>query len=310
MDSMKYRNVLIKLVKELGNEDIVWILHVINKEKIIYDLKLRILDNDDLELIEMDIDKLNSSKNLNELKNNIIIEISNYHEELAEDLIFHVNEYKESLMIRGRNMFQYQSNKRLLFFTLNEIKIKDREFSKLINLISNPYIRFLYIIFIFREYYRNNRELDYIEKTYAQLMTEKSLHFKKYDHVAFYKWAKNYMDQDQDNYRKFNNSLITPIEDSDFSIVVNSIFDRMYIENTHTYSALKDKLANAWYQKIYRAKNKGKAHRYFLTDKALESLKVLSLKYDKSEEKMIEHLINKCFVEECADYSGQSMYSC
>lgn len=118
------------------------------------------------------------------------------------------------------------------------------------------------------------------------------------------------MDQDQDNYRKFNNSLITPIEDSDFSIVVNSIFDRMYIENTHTYSALKDKLANAWYQKIYRAKNKGKAHRYFLTDKALESLKVLSLKYDKSEEKMIEHLINKCFVEECADYSGQSMYSC
>ena len=70
MDSMKYRNVLIKLVKELGNEDIVWILHVINKEKIIYDLKLRILDNDDLELIEMDIDKLNSSKNLNELKNN------------------------------------------------------------------------------------------------------------------------------------------------------------------------------------------------------------------------------------------------
>ena len=213
-------------------------------------------------------------------------------------------------MIRGRNIHQYQSNKRLLFFTLNEIKIRDRENYKLINSILNPYIRLLYIIFIYEEYYLDNRELDYIEKTYAKIITEKNLHFKKYDHVEFYKWAKNYMDEDQDNYRKFNNTPIIPIEDSDFSIVVNSIFDRMYTENPHIYSALKDKLANAWYQKVHRAKNKGKAHRYFLTDKALESLKVLSLKYDKTEEKMIEHLINKCFVEECADYSGQSMYSC
>ncbi|ENU25270.1 hypothetical protein F993_00044 [Acinetobacter proteolyticus] len=310
MNSMNHRNELIKLVKELSSEDMVWILHVLNKDKLICKLKSDDIEDDDIELIEMDIEKLNSSKNLNEIKLNLTREISNFHEDLAADLIHYFNEYKDLLSIRGRDISQYQSNNRLLIFTLNEIKIRDREISKLINSISNPYIRFLYIIFIFREYYRNNRELDYIEKTYAQLMTEKSLHFKKYDHVAFYKWAKNYMDEDQDNYRKFNNSLITPIEDSDFSIVVNSIFDRMYIENPHVYSALKDKLANAWYQKIYRTKNKGKAHRYFLTDKALESLKVLSLKYDKSEEKMIEHLINKCFVEECADYSGQSMYSC
>lgn len=310
MNSMNHRNELIKLVKELSSEDMVWILHVLNKDKLIYKLKCNDIEQDDIDLIEMDIEKLNSSKNLNEIKNNIILEFSNYHEDLAEDLINFINDYKDSLMIRGRDISQYQSNKRLLIFTLNEIKIRDREVSKLINSISNPYIRFLYIIFIFREYYRNNRELDYIEKTYAQLMTEKSLHFKKYDHVAFYKWAKNYIDEDPNNYRKFNNCPIIPIVDSDFSIVVNSIFDAMYHTNPHIYSALKDKLANAWYQKVYRAKNKGKAHHYFLTDRALESLKVLSLKYDKSEEKMIEHLINKCFVEECADYSGKSMYSC
>ncbi|MGS0707702.1 hypothetical protein ACVBEE_14565 [Acinetobacter sp. ANC 3781] len=309
MDSIKHCNALIKLIKDFHNEDIVWLSHVLNKEKLIYDLRVKNVENNDIELIEMDIKNINSSKNLNEIKINLIKELSNTREDYAKDFIYYINKYKDDLIIRGRNLSQYKSDRRLLIYALYRIKIRDREISRLINSISNPYIRFLYIIFTFREYYRDNRELDYIEEAYSKLITEKSLHFKKYDHPEFYKWAKKYMDEDRENFREFNKSPLMPLEDSDFGVVVNSIFDVMYVENIHIYTALKEKLKNAWYQKVYRAKNKGKAHHYFLTDKALDSLKILALKHNKTQEKMIEHLINKCFTEECADYSGQSMYS-
>lgn len=305
----QYRNELIKLIKSLHNDDIVWILHVINKDRIMFNENLNRLSDYDYELIKINIDKLNSSKTLNELKNELITEISEAGEIYAVELIKMIKKYKDSLIIRGRDFNQYKSDKRFLIFTLDSIKTRETKTHRLIKSITNPYFQFLYSIYLFEEYYRDNDQLDCIEKDYAKLVTEKPTHFKNYNDVEFYKWAKKYMDEDKRNFREYNKSSIIICEDSDYSIVVNSAFDKMYYGNELAYTALKDKLSNAWYQKKYRAKNKGKTHHYYLTDKTLDCLNVLCQKYNKPEDKMIELLINKCFADECTEFSGRSMYS-
>ena len=304
----QHRNELIKLIKGLHSDDIVWILHVINKDRIMFNSRINSLSDYDDELININIDKLNSSKTLNELKNELIIEISEVGEICAVELINMIKQYKNSITIRGRDFNQYKSDKRLLIFALDSIKTREIKTHRLIKSITNPYFQFLYAIYLFEEYYRDNYELDCIEKDYAQLITEKPTHFKNYNDVEFYKWAKKYMDEDKKNFREYNKSSIIICEDSNYSVVVNSAFDRMFYGNEHVYTALKNKLSNAWYQKKYRSKNKGKAHHYYLTDKTLDCLNVLCQKYQKPEDKMIEHLINKCFADECTDHNGEAIY--
>jgi hypothetical protein len=66
------------------------------------------------------------------------------------------------------------------------------------------------------------------------------LHFKNYDHPEFYKWAKTYIDKNTSDFRDFNQIEFTPLQDADFGIWVNSIFDIMYHANQHAYINLKN----------------------------------------------------------------------
>jgi len=101
-----------------------------------------------------------------------------------------------------------------------------------------------------------------------------------------------------------------PIQDSDFKDTVLSIFDKIYDEDKNAYSVLKDKISNAWYQKAYRQKNKGKEHRYYFTDKANESLKIMAAKEDLTEEKMLEKLIHQHYSTLYVNQiSGKDLYS-
>ncbi len=88
-----------------------------------------------------------------------------------------------------------------------------------------------------------------------------SAHFQKNDTIDFYIWAKNYMDDND----KYDSKVYTPITNEEYRTTVNIIFDKLFDENKDIYAALKEKLSNAWYQKKYRQKNKGKkAHHYVL----------------------------------------------
>ena len=112
-----------------------------------------------------------------------------------------------------------------------------------------------------------------------------------------------------DHNEKYHSTAYTPITDEEYRTTVNIIFDKLFDENEDIYAALKDKLANAWYQKKYRQKNKGKKpHYYALSKKTIESLHILAFKRNMSEEQIIENLINEFYVKECADISGNSLY--
>ena len=300
---------LIKLVKELKVEDTVWLLHVINKDAIEFESRIDIEDEHDPQLMDKDIDKLNSIKDLNELKSHLIYELKDKTETTSEIFMDLINSYKESLMIRSRDFSKYKTDRRLLSFALYKISSDNRDIYRQTQSISNTYVRFLYIIFTYNRYYRSFKELDRIERKYSELISAKTLHFKNYDHPEFYKWAKTYIDKNTSDFREFNQIEFTPLQDADFGIWVNSVFDIMYDSNQHAYINLKKQLSNAWYQKSYQKNRKGREHHYFLTDEAKKLLKILAAKHKKTEDRMIEHLINKCAIEEGITINEKFLYS-
>jgi hypothetical protein len=300
---------LIKLVKELKVEDTVWLLHVINKDAIEFESRIDIEDEHDPQLMDKDIDKLNSIKDLNELKNYLIDGLKDKTETFSETIMDLIDEYKEQLMIRNRDFLKYKSDRRLLSFALYKISSNNRDIYRHTQSISNTYVRFLYIIFTYNRYYRSFKELDRIERKHSEIISAKSLHFKNYDHPEFYKWAKTYIDKNTSDFRDFNQIEFTPLQDVDFGVWVNSIFDIMYDSNQHAYINLKKQLSNAWYQKSYQKNRKGREHHYFLTDEAKKLLKILAAKHKKTEDRMIEHLINKCAIEEGITINEKFLYS-
>ena len=300
---------LIKLVKELKVEDTVWLLHVINKDAIEFESRIDIEDEHDPQLMDKDIDKLNSIKDLNELKSHLIYELKDKTETTSEIFMDLINSYKESLMIRSRDFSKYKTDRRLLSFALYKISSDNRDIYRQTQSISNTYVRFLYIIFTYNRYYRSFKELDRIDRKYSELISAKTLHFKNYDHPEFYKWAKTYIDKNTSDFREFNQIEFTPLQDVDFGVWVNSIFDIMYHANQHAYINLKKQLSNAWYQKSYQKNRKGREHHYFLTDEAKKLLKILAAKHKKTEDRMIEHLINKCAIEEGITINEKFLYS-
>ena len=166
------------------------------------------------------------------------------------------------------------------------------------------------MLFISPSFSRSNRFLNNIEERFSTILAKNELHFKSFDSNDFYLWAKNYMDQDSENARFYNSRDYTPVIPQDYKIVVNAIFDVLLDTNPHIYKALRDKLSNAWYQKKYRQKNKGKkAHHYVLQKNTLIALESLASKRKLTHEKIIENLINEHYVKECADpNSGDSLY--
>ncbi|MBJ9425843.1 hypothetical protein [Acinetobacter seifertii] len=294
-------------LKQLSDEDMIWVLHVMNKDHEEHDIERDINDMDPA-LVRLDIKTLNTMTNTDEIRSRVI----NSYEEIREGFINHfidtLKDFQSTLKIRGRDLSKYKSNKRLLYFVLNQINHKEVRYNTFRD-IHNEYFRFLYTIFMLPNYYESNRPLDDMEASFSKIISKKPLHFKSFDSDEFYPWAKTYMDQDRENARVFNSTSYNPLNAKECSIVVNAIFDNLLAIDSNTYRALKDKLSNASYQKNYRKKNKGRKHHYYLTDKALHCLNILAKKHDVAEEKMIESLINERYAKECMDINGNHLYS-
>jgi len=299
---------LVKLVKTLSTDDYIWLLHVINKDELEYDLRK---DIDDLnsELIYKDIDSLNTFHNIQEIKGFVLNECKDLSEREILTIIDSINNYMDSLIYRSLDLSNYKSNPRLLNFAIYRFTSSVSDISKDIRTIKNNYILFLYLISV---YYTENRaiqKLDRIEKTFSQIMTNKPLHFKNNDTVEFYKWVLKYMNGDRKIAREFDIKQYNPIQDNDFKITVLSILDQIYDTDENTYLVLKDKLSNAWYQKTYRKVNKGRKHHYFFTDKTFNCLKIIAEMINKNEERTLDKLINEYFAQHCKYHNGESKYS-
>jgi len=293
---------MITLINRLSNEDYIWVINILNKDLLEYCRT----GNINPELLQSDINDINTLNNINDFKNTIINKVKNIPDNTIFDLIDLINSHKKNIYLRGHDLSKYKSDKRLLKFSIHYLT-KSRYNSEKIEL-DNEYYKFIYLIYV-----QQNREyniLNCIEENFSRIITTAPLHFKKNDNIDFYRWAKGYLDNDGDSSNKCTNSkLYTPLTDEDYRITINSIFDILLDSHPDTYKVLKDKISNAWYQKSYRQKNKGKKHYYFLPDKTYECLKILALKKNLTEDRMIDLLINKNYSEECLSKTGNSLYS-
>lgn len=260
----------------------------------------------DRKLIRPFIQRLNTIKVLSEIRQIILDYYSTQEWDYIDDYLRELETLKSLLKNRGRDISKYQSNPRLLAFTLHYYEKQFRRGDSIINDINNHFFRFLFIIFCHPDYSQSTVELNIIEEKFSQLTNSHLIHFVKNDTIDFYRWAKNYMD---DHNEKYHSTAYTPITDEEYRTTVNIIFDKLFDENEDIYAALKDRLSNAWYQKKYRQKNKGKKpHYYALSKKTIESLHILAFKRNMSEEQIIENLINEFYVKECADALGDPLY--
>lgn len=296
-------------IKESTDEDMIWILHVMNKDQEEYRNNCRLNGTEDY-LLQLDIRTLNTINNTDEIKNRISDTYNHLNEREIYNFVSSLKCFRDTLIIRGKDISDYKTNKRLLYFTFHSMS-SDREISwRTMLTIQNDYFRFLYMLFISPSFSRSSRFLNNIEERFSTILAKNELHFKSFDSNDFYLWAKNYMDQDSENARLYNSRDYTPVIPQDYKIVVNAIFDVLLDTNPHIYKALRDKLSNAWYQKSYRKKHKGRKHYYFFTDVTFECLQILAKKYNLTEEKVIDRLINEHYVKECrSNDTGNHYYT-
>ena len=305
MSNLEEINQLKSALKQLDEGDLVPALFLMEMD-IEYGSFRNFQEKIDRNLMRNFTQRLNTIKELSEIRKVILEYYSDLDWDYVDDYLREIYTLKSLLNNRGRDLSKYQSNPRLLAFALHHYEKKFRHGDIIINDINNYFFRFLFIIFCHPNYSKSTLDLNIIEEDFSQLINIHLIHFMKNDTIDFYRWAKNYMDDHND---KYHSIVYTPITDDEYKTTVNIIFDTLFDENKDIYVALKDRLSNAWYQKKYRQKNKGKkAHHYVLQKNTLDALHNLAFKWKMSHEQVIERLINEHYVKECKDVSGECLY--
>lgn len=299
---------LSKLVKSLSSEDYVWLIHLVNKDEIEYKCKITIRDLDS-DLIEDDIKSLNNIHNINEVKDIVLNKYKNFNDKEINYFLRRIEEHKESISFRMYDFLKYKNDQRLLAFTLYKILNEENSSHVAIKDIHQKYLRFIYIIFVLKNSDRFFKNLERIEKEFSKILIKNSLHFKNCDNIEFYKWALNYIQNNRQLSRRFSLTEYSPTQDSEFKDAILSIFDQIYSTDLNAYQVLKDKIGNAWYQKNYRKKNKGRKHYYLFTDQTFECLQIIAKKKNTNEEHVLESLINEYFAKHCTNNNGKAIYS-
>jgi len=285
------------------DEELIWVLHVFNKwEEALrrYEHRTRKQEKSSL---NSDIDCLNSFKQLKDIKIYILKICENYRSIDIDELLGDLINFKSRINVSGIDFTEYKNNKRFLNFScklMNE-EIKERELEN----FKSQYINFLYVALTYPSYYENLQRVERIISKFSEIYSKYPSHFKDDQNEYFYIWAKNYMDGNP----SYMSRYYSPTEDSEYPVIVDSIFDMLYYKNKEIHYALRKKLSNAWYQKKYRQEHKGKKENYYaLTINAKKCLKALCYKRNLSEEQAIESLINESYAKECRDKNGKALY--
>lgn len=304
MNNREYINKLDSELKQLKDDDLIPAFFLMEMY-IEFDSFRDFHKELDRDFMQKFIQRLNTIKELSEIRKAILDYYSDKYWECIDDYLREIENFRFDLKNRGRDLSKYKTDKRLLAFALNYYDNKFSRREKTINDIVNNFYRLLFIIFCHPDYSQSKTIVDRIEENYSQIINQHSIHFEKNDNYDFYRWAKKYMDGQE----KYRSRKYSPTTDEEYKMTVNIIFDKIFDDNEDVYSSLKDKLSNAWYQKKYREKNRGKKPcHYTLTKRTQEALHVLAFKLNTTEDKVIEKLVNEYYVNNCVDNLGNSLY--
>lgn len=303
MHTSYYLEKLKTFISLCTDEDLVWVLHVFNKNLSNSRLDKFVGRDRVYEDLKADIDSLNSLNQIKDIKKLVIKNYEDYNDSEIRHFLYDLEDFKNKIETTNIDFTKAKNNTRFLNFIcylVNE-KIGSRDLEN----FKSKYFNFLYVTLTYPEFYRHPRDIERIFSKFSDIYSKYPSHFKNDQDQYFYIWAKRYMDENS----SYKSRDYNPTEDSEYPVIVNSIFDRLYYQNPEVHYALRKKLSNAWYQKKYRQENRGKKENYYaLSLKAKEALKVLCYKSNLNEDKVIEDLINKHYAKECCNVNGKSIY--
>ena len=296
MNNSTALNELKAYLNQLRDEDLTWVLYVFKRpyQDRDADEKSDVL-NEEIEILNC-IDKLSAIKK-------IVVDFFKYEDERnIEDFLYDLKQHRKLIMSPNIEYSQMASNQRFLSFACESMysEINERQ----IRQIKKPYYKFLYLAYTFPIFFENPRKIENIHRDFDNVYSKFNKHFK-FSSTEFFIWAKQYIN-DSPEFRKYRKNAL---DCSEYEALINSMFDLIYVEDENIHFALRKKLSNAWYQKKHREEKKvKKPNHYALTVKTKESLQRLSLKFNLSEERILEKLINECFVKECLTPDGVYLY--
>lgn len=271
--------------------DAVWILNIFNEE---------IKQHEDVR--QADIDMLNRLNKFSDITKEIVAELHHVREYDIDHLLYRLEEYQAHISMPRVDLKSIQDNKRFIIFA-NAVMQKNLR-SRILENINNPIYKIFYMLLTYEEYFDNPRSFEEVYKRFLNLQTKFNTHFK-FANNDFYIWANGYI-HDSEEYRRLRINLFNS---NDFEMNINSIFDQLYDLDSNIHYAFKKKISNAWYQKKHREDKKVKKPGFYsLTVKTKEALASLARKNNLSEEKILEQLINKAYIEECKSPSGELLY--
>ncbi|MCL6249145.1 hypothetical protein M5F00_14905 [Acinetobacter sp. ANC 4945] len=296
MNNYAALNDLKSYLTQLRDEDLIWVLHVFKHPDI------HRSSADKYHVLDAEIEILNCIEKLKAIKKIVIDYFEEEDARTIDDFLYDLKNHRQSIMSSMIEYSQIASNQRFLNFACESMcsQIGERK----IRQIKNLYYKFLYMAYTSPHFFENPRRIEALHIDFDRVYSKFNTHFK-FANTDFFIWAKQYINENPE-FRRYKKESV---EISEYEILINSIFDLIYIENENIHYALRKKLSNAWYQKKHREEKKVKKTNYYaLTKKAKESLETLALKYNLSEERIIEKLINECFANECMSPIGKPLY--
>ena len=296
MNNSTALNDLKSYLAQLRDEDFIWVLYVFKRPD-----SYRNFD-DESHIIETEIEILNCIEKLKSIKKIVIDFFEKEDDRTIDDFLYDLKKHRSSIKSSIIEYSQMASNQRFLNFACESMcsQIAERKISQL----KNPYFKFLYMAYTFSYFFENPRKIEILQRDFDKVYSKFNHHFK-FANNEFFIWAKQYIN-DNPEFRKYRKNAL---DISEYEVLINTMFDLIYIEDENIHYALRKKLNNAWYQKKHREEKKVKKPNYYaLTKKAKESLQTLSFKYNLSEERVLEKLINECFAKECMSPIGRPLY--
>ncbi|WP_336943871.1 hypothetical protein [Acinetobacter modestus] len=304
------------ILNRFGDEDLIWILHLfhLSLEKVEFRGRIDFLDR---RILGKDVEKINTIKELKEIKYYILSELKN-DPELEDEFIKYIKSYSNQIQVRELFSKVNKNDIRCILCILYQLDHKYTKIDKIIYRIAhrnkvyieNIYHRFLFLLSVDLEQEDIIEDFNEALYKYVKLSALHPNHFvsRTIDYNEdFYLWAFNH-----DLIKKDLNKKIDffKISHCDFKTQVNLVFDILYLNDINQYENSIRKVRNAWYQRLHQKKNANKKkYQFILSDKTLNELENLKHRFDSSQEKILERLIAAEYVKECLNAEGKPKYT-
>ena len=184
MNTYDYLEELKTFISLCTDEDLIYVLHIFNKNEVDYNSRRARGRSRDLEYLKADIDCLNSLNNLKDIKKLVIKNYEKYNNHEIRNFLDDLKKFKSKIETTNIDFTKVKNNARFLNFAcylINE-KAGGRELEN----FKSKYFNFLYVALTYPEFYSSPRDIERIFSNFSDIYSKYPSHFKNDQDRYFY----------------------------------------------------------------------------------------------------------------------------